>query len=74
MTVRRSIHALLHVLFHIVLFILKTNEALISYAAEPPPTCATLYYMLDIQLCLQPQFLPHTEHSLSTMETPVWCH
>jgi hypothetical protein len=56
MTVRRSIHALLHGLFRIFLFIFKPNEALISFAEEPSPTCATLYYMLDIQLCLTASF------------------
>jgi hypothetical protein len=65
MTVRRNIHALLHGFFRLFLFIFKPNEALISSAEEPPPTCATLYYMLDIQLYLRASF--HSSHKTQSI-------
>ena len=31
--------------------------------------CAMWYYMFDAQMFLQPQFIPDTEHTLSTVLT-----
>ena len=43
-------------------YILVSNKALISSIGMHPPGCAILYYMLNTQLFLPPQFLCHIEH------------
>jgi hypothetical protein len=40
-------------------FILRANEALISYIGMLPCGCSMLYYMFDAQLFLQPQHILH---------------
>jgi hypothetical protein len=44
-------------------FILRANHLLLSSTGMPPSGCTISYFILDAQLFLQPQLLPHKEHT-----------
>jgi hypothetical protein len=61
---RYNIHAIFHGLFHWSFVIRKENRDLTLSRVVPPFGCVVLYYMLDVQLFLQPQTIPYKEHTL----------
>jgi len=58
----RHIHALLHGIFYRSLFLIFGAKQELSSFGVLPSGCATLYYMFEAELFLQPQLVPHREH------------
>jgi hypothetical protein len=52
MTCRPCVHALLHCLLVVCVFVYQHKN---SYIGMLPSGCAVLYYLFDVQLFLQPQ-------------------
>lgn len=65
MVVCLSIHAILHD-FHGPPFflIIAEKRSLISSILMMPSGCDMLCYMVEAQLCVQPQLVPHRENTL----------
>jgi hypothetical protein len=63
MMVCRNIHAILHG-FHRSFFIITAGRSLISSILMPLTGCDMLCYMLQAQLYVQPQLVPHRENTL----------
>jgi hypothetical protein len=65
-------HALLHGLLRRSFLILTPNHALISSVGVLSPSWGMLYYMLDVQLFLQPQAVRQSTHRVPSSRGYIW--